>query len=261
MLSGLWKLHKKAQLINLYTGIKVNAKRSKVSAQRRDLARSNAELRRVLTHNVYHVGRRQMAVMLFDHLRAGMAEVLADDDQRHSGHHREARPSVAQAMKPNRRTDPRVQTCLSHLRGMIRRPQGWPPSLRSKISSEARPAQSSRNSATPSLVRMMRLERPVLLIEMATVPESASKSRAWRRQSSPYRAPVASAACTSRRKAGSLALIRRRHSSIVKNRVRAASAPGNGRTRRQAASLGVRPSRQAKFSAALSCVRLRLADA
>src|SRR6516225_9854605 len=119
---ALWKLHEKAQIFNMCTRIKgINTKRSKVSAQRRNLAGPDAKLRRVLAYGLGHVARCEKAVMSLDHLRVGVAEVLADDDQRHSGHDGEGSPSVAQAMKTDRRADPRVQTCLSHQRGLIRR--------------------------------------------------------------------------------------------------------------------------------------------
>ena len=92
-----------------------------ISAQRRDLAGPDAELRRVLAHGLGHVRGRQMAVMSLDHLRVGVAEVLADDDQRHSGHDREARPSVAQAMKPDRRNDAGILAGFAHCMLLIRR--------------------------------------------------------------------------------------------------------------------------------------------
>src|SRR5262249_53506626 len=92
-----------------------------ISAQRRDLAGPDAELRRVLAHGLGHVRGRQMAVMSLDHLRVGVAKVLADDNQRHSGHDREARPGVAQAMEPDRRADPCVLTGLPHGALLIRR--------------------------------------------------------------------------------------------------------------------------------------------
>ena len=92
--------------------------------------------------------------------------------------------------------------------------------------------------------------RPVLETRTVKVPASTSKSAITARLSSPYRQPVAIAACTSRRNGPPAAFTRRFHSSTERYRMRGVSTRSKGFTRRQAASLGVRPSRQARFNAA-----------
>ena len=51
------------------------------------------------------VGLRQVAVMSLDHARVGVAKVLRDDEQRGSGHDREAGPRMTQRMEVERRQD------------------------------------------------------------------------------------------------------------------------------------------------------------
>src|SRR5262249_52619589 len=137
--------------------------------------------------------------------------------------------------------------------------QGEPSALVGKTAFPHLPAARDLNSATPSSLRKIWRPLPLLLVRTWIVPLSGLKSEARSAASSPYRAPVASAACAKRRKSGSLALSSGLASAIVRYRTRAPSASSKGSTRRQASSDEILPSRHARLSPAFKTVRVRFA--
>src|SRR4029453_17620424 len=88
---------------------------------------------RTSSDGVSDVRRRQMTVMLLDHARVTVTEVLSDDHRRNAVHHRKRRPGVPQSVKRNRRRDLGTLYGLEHRRclvviakgGAIRAPDQW----------------------------------------------------------------------------------------------------------------------------------------
>src|SRR6516165_12405046 len=149
------------------------------------------------------------------------------------------------------------------------RPQGWPSARNSIVAWPGRPAQTCLKNAAPSSVNTTCRDLPLLLSRIASVPASGLKSCTCNATSSPSRAPVSSAACTSSRKSGSQPLSSRCASATVRYRMRAVLTFSNGWTRDHSAFEATLPSLHAMLSAALSVIsvlftvtlRARLASA
>jgi len=61
-----------------------------------------------------------MAVVLFDHPRVGVAEVLRDHQQWRASHNSVAGIGVPQGMEVGSGLDPRCSACFGHWAGLIR---------------------------------------------------------------------------------------------------------------------------------------------
>jgi hypothetical protein len=58
-----------------------------------------AEIGSELPDLVHHIARRQMPIVLLDHFRIFVAEVPGHHVQRHTGHHRKARPGMPKSVE------------------------------------------------------------------------------------------------------------------------------------------------------------------
>ena len=110
------------------------------------------ESRRAQTDSVSDVAGSQVPVMLFDHPRVGVTQVLRHHQQRHAIHDCVAGPSVPQRMEIDRRVDLGVLTRLRCRRSWCDARHVSPLALRNMISLSARPAVSCWKKKTPSSV-------------------------------------------------------------------------------------------------------------
>jgi len=65
-----------------------------------------------------------MPIVLFNHTRIGVTQILRHHEQRHAVHHGVACPRVPEPVETDRRVDPSVDARLRHRAELVRRPPG-----------------------------------------------------------------------------------------------------------------------------------------
>jgi len=198
-----------------------------------------------------------MAVMLLDHSRAGVAEVLRNHQQRHAVHNAVARPGVAQAVEIDRGADPCVFAGRSHAEFLM----AFPP--RHAIVGEHERATGLPGAALAEQGNTFVIEHHMPCLAGLALPDcDRTAVRAEIRDLKPgeFTVPAAGGECgLDQPPEIIIGATRRLHCATSRYRTLAESTPLNGITRLQAASDGVRPSRHARFKAALRLVSMRLA--
>ena len=91
------------------------------SSDRQHVARlDRAELWSTLANLIGHEIRGEMAIVLLDHSGVSVAKILRNQHQVHSCLYAEARPSVAQSVKTDRRRDAPALAGFAHRRPLMR---------------------------------------------------------------------------------------------------------------------------------------------